>query len=157
MAVSATTGGGVSELRRLLEPGTEALGYELLEIELGGSGRQRVLRVYIDAPGGITVDDCEFVSRQLSAVLDVEDPIAGQYTLEVSSPGIERPLVRREHFERFLGERVQVSTRGYHLGRRRFLGELRQVDEADITVEVDGEVYVLPMADIEKARLKPEY
>ncbi len=146
-----------ARLWELLEPEAEAMGYELVEIELAGGRRNPLLRIYIDAPGGITLDDCEFVSRQLSAVLDVEDPIPAQYTLEVSSPGIERPLVKRAHFERAVGERVQLVTRQYHLGRRRFLGLLREVSGETVVVEVDGESYELPLADVERARLKPEH
>ena len=83
-------------MRAMLEPGVKALGFELVDTELSGGAGQTVLRVYIDHPRGINVDDCAKVSRQLSAVLDVEDPIAGQYLLEVSSPGLDRPLVARD-------------------------------------------------------------
>ena len=90
--------GDVIELRSLLEPMVERLGYELVHVTLGGS-KTRTLRMFIDAPGGITVDDCERVSRQVSDVLDVEGMVEGEYTLEVSSPGLDRPLVKQEHFE----------------------------------------------------------
>ena len=92
-----------ADLRTLLEPGVRALGFELVDSELAGRGRNAVLRVYIDGPHGVTVDDCAEVSRQLSAILDVEDPFPERYVLEVSSPGLDRPLVRREDFERFVG------------------------------------------------------
>src|SRR5690606_14779876 len=103
-------------MRVLLEPVVEDLGYELVLVELVGSG-QRTLRLYIDAPGGVNLDDCESVSRQVSAVLDVDDPIAGAYTLEVSSPGIERPLVREDHFRSHVGERVRIRLMKNLLGR----------------------------------------
>ena len=143
-------------LQRLLEPVVESMGYELVATELAGQGHNAVLRAYIDAPGGITLDDCAIVSRQVSAVLDVEDPISEHYTLEISSPGIERPLVTAEHFRRVIGERVKVETSVHHLGRRRFLGVLVAVRDGQVSVEVDGEVYNLPLADVDKARLKPD-
>jgi ribosome maturation factor RimP len=143
------------QLRKLLEPGVEDLGYELLLVELVGSG-QRTLRLFIDAPGGVNLDDCETVSRHVSAVLDVEDPIAGAYNLEVSSPGIERPLVREAHFREHVGERVKVRLIRNLLGRKRFTGVLTQVVEGGVVVVVDGEPYELAYDDIESARLAPE-
>jgi ribosome maturation factor RimP len=143
-------------LQRLLEPVVESMGYELVATELAGQGGNAVLRAFIDAPGGITLDDCAIVSRQVSAVLDVEDPISEHYTLEVSSPGIERPLVSAEHFRRVIGEQVKVETSVHYLGRRRFLGVLVAVRDGQVSVEVDGEVYDLPLADVDKARLKPD-
>src|SRR4030042_5683453 len=95
--------GGAASLRVLLEPAVAALGFELVDTEFSGSGRQAVLRIYIDKPDGVTVDDCALVSRQVSAILDVEDPITGQYMLEVSSPGLDRPMVKRADFQRFGG------------------------------------------------------
>jgi ribosome maturation factor RimP len=89
---------GSQSLRNIIEPAVESLGYELVHVERTNQGSNQVLRVYIDAPGGILVDDCALVSRQLGLVLDVEDPISGNYLLEVSSPGIDRPLVTHEHF-----------------------------------------------------------
>ena len=151
--------GDASELRNLLEPVVEDLGYELVLIELAGN-RTKVLRLYIDAPGGVLLDDCEQVSRNVSAYLDVEDPISGQYTLEVSSPGIDRPLVKPEHFQRFVGERVKVKLMSHHMGRKRFTGQLvaaqdQDDDEAGIVVEVDGEPYQFTYDEIDNARLDP--
>lgn len=142
-------------MRALLEPVVEDLGYELVLVELVGSG-QRTLRLYIDAPGGVNLDDCESVSRQVSAVLDVDDPIAGAYTLEVSSPGIERPLVREDHFRSHVGERVKVRLMKNLLGRKRFTGILTEVGSGTVVVEVDGEPYELAIEDMESARLAPE-
>ncbi len=110
-------------IRDLIEPVIEDMGYELVLVEMtGDSSGGQILRAYIDAPGGILLEDCEQVSKQVSAMLDVEDPIKGEYSLEVSSPGLERPLVKPEHFIRFRGSRVKVLTRTAHLGRRRFTG-----------------------------------
>ncbi len=143
-------------LRTILEPSVEALGYELLHLEFTGPG-QSSLRLYIDAPGGIELDDCEMVSRQVSLVLDVEDPIQHAYTLEVSSPGLDRPLVKPAHFQRYAGERVRILMQTHILGRRRFSGELVAADETTAEVEVDGEKYRLPYAEMELARLQPLY
>ncbi len=144
------------QLRRLLEPVVADLGYELLLIELVGSG-PRILRLYIDAPGGVNLDDCELVSRNVSAALDVDDPIQGAYNLEVSSPGIERPLTRDDHFRTHVGERVKVRLVKNVLGRKRFTGVLTQVVDGGVIVEVDGEPYELAYDDIESARLAPEF
>lgn len=144
-------------LHDLLEPGARALGFEILAVEKSGRGSSTVLRVYIDGPQGVTVDDCADVSRQLSAILDVEDPIPDHYTLEVSSPGLDRPLSKRQHFEAVLGERVKLKTHRLVEGRRRFDGQLQAVDEDSVTVDVDGEAYRLAFGDIAKARLVPDY
>lgn len=143
-------------LRNLLETPVEALGYELLHVEFAGQGGG-ILRLYIDAPGGIEVDDCETVSRQVSAILDVEDPVKNAYTLEVSSPGMDRPLVKPAHFQRFVGERVRVVMHTHVLGRRRFTGELVAADDAAAEVEVDGEQYRLPYDEMETARIEPVF
>lgn len=147
----------LAALREILEPPTEALGYELVHLEVSGRGRDSILRLYIDAPGGIQLEDCELVSRQLGTVLDVEDPIHVGYTLEVSSPGLDRPLVKPDHFRRFLGSRVKVNMHGYIMGRRRFTGILREADEDRAVVEVDGEPYELPYDEMDSARLVPEF
>lgn len=146
-----------TELHKLLEPGARALGYEILAVELSGRGSSTVLRVYIDGPEGVTVDDCAKVSNQLSAILDVEDPIPDAYTLEVSSPGLDRPLSKRSHFEAVLGQQIKVQTYGYVQGRRRFTGLLTEVGDRALTIEVDGETYELPWSEIGKARLVPDY
>ena len=139
----------------LLEPTIERLGYDLADLELKLGGRDGLVRIYIDKADGIDVEDCEAVSRQVSAILDVEDPLPGQYTLEVSSPGLDRTLTKPAHFERFMGEDVRVKLRFPLDGRRNFKGALKSVDEDNIEVEVDGESHSLPLATIETARLVP--
>jgi ribosome maturation factor RimP len=143
------------ELARLLEPTVERLGYELIELELQFAGKDSVVRLFIDRPEGVGLADCEAVSRQVSALLDVEDPLPGHYVLEVSSPGLDRKLTRPAHFRRFVGEDVRVRLRVPVDGRRNFRGRLTAADEQDIEVEVDGQVHHLAMAAIESARLVP--
>jgi ribosome maturation factor RimP len=143
-------------IKALLEPLVEKLGYELVCLELHGSGRHSLLRLFIDAPQGISLEDCERVSREVSAALDVADPIAGQYRLEVSSPGLDRPLAKAEHFRRFAGRQARVQMREPVDGRRRFAGRLLGMEEDWIVIEVDGGRYRLPLEQVEKARLVPE-
>jgi len=142
-------------LSRLLEPVIEGLGYELCDLEAKLGGRDGVLRVFIDKPEGIVLEDCEKVSRQISAVLDLEDPLPGQYALEVSSPGLDRRLSKPAHFERFLGEVVKIKLRMPLDGRRNYRGTLRAANEENIEVEVDGQAHSLPIKTIELARLVP--
>ena len=143
------------ELRSLLEPTVENMGYELVDLELRIGGKDGVVRAFIDHPDGITLDDCEKVSRVISALLDIEDPLPGHYNLEVSSPGLDRKLTKVEHFQRFAGETVKVQMRFPIEGRRRFRGTLVTSDDENIVVEVDGEPHTLPMATIDTARLVP--
>ncbi len=145
------------QMAELLEPGVNALGYELLGLEYLSQGRHSVLRLFIDRPDGITVEDCERVSHQVSGVLEVEDPIKGQYTLEVSSPGLDRPLFKPAHFERFVGEQVQVRLVRPLDGRRKFKGQLLGLRDGSVVIELDGEELVLPWEDIEKAHLVPQW
>ena len=144
-------------LLSLLEAPVQALGYELVELEFHPQGRGGLLRVYIDREGGVTVDDCEKVSRQVSAVLDVEDPIPGAYTLEVSSPGLDRPLRREADFVRFAGERAKLELLLPKDGRKRYTGTLKGCEAGEVSIEVDGVVHKLPLGDIAKARLVPEF
>jgi ribosome maturation factor RimP len=116
-----------------------------------------VLTVYIDRPKGITVDDCERVSREVAAVLDVEDPIPGHYSLEVSSPGLDRPLFTLEQFQRFNGEVVQLSVFAPVGGRRRFKGRILGAGDGKLRLDQDGAEVVLEMGNIAKARLVPDY
>ncbi|MFQ6007300.1 MAG: ribosome maturation factor RimP [Woeseia sp.] len=143
------------EMMALLVPAVESLGYELSDLEVKLGGKSGVVRLFIDKPGGVGLEDCERVSRQISALLDVEDPVPGRYVLEVSSPGLDRRLTKVEHFQRFMGEDVLVKMRFPVAGRRNFRGALRAADEESIEVEVDGESHRLPIATIASARLVP--
>jgi ribosome maturation factor RimP len=143
------------ELLELLEPTIERLGYELSDLDVNLGGKHGVLRVFIDKPDGIGLDDCEKVSLAVSALLDVEDPLPGHYDLEVSSPGLDRKLTKIEHFQRFEGETVKVKMRFPIEGRRRFRGTLVSSDDENIVVDVDGEPHTLPVATIDTARLVP--
>lgn len=145
-----------SELIKMLEPTVERLGYELTDLELKLGGRDGLVRIFIDKSDGIDVDDCEAVSRQVSAILDVEDPLPGNYTLEVSSPGLDRALTKPAHFQRFMGEDVRVKLRFPLDGRRNFRGALKAADDENIEVEVDGESHSLSLSTIESARLVPQ-
>jgi ribosome maturation factor RimP len=144
-----------TELMKLLEPTVERLGYELSDLEVELGGRKGVIRLFIDKVGGVGLEDCETVSRQVSAFLDVEDPVPGHYVLEVSSPGLDRKLTKTEHFQRFMGEDVRVKLHFPIHGRRNFRGALRAADEENIEVEVDGQSHRLPIATIHSARLVP--
>ena len=143
------------KLSNLFEPVIESMAYELVGVELTGSGNGTILRIYIDAENGITVDDCQAVSYQVSGILDVEDPMQGHYTLEVSSPGIDRPLVKPEHFEQFTGELVKIRSTEAVLGRKNFKGILESFDGEYLYVAVDNEVYEIPFDIVEKANLVP--
>ncbi len=139
----------------LINPVVIDMGYELLGIEYVGSRKHSILRLYIDCEEGIGVDDCETVSRQVSAIMDVEDPISGQYNLEVSSPGIERPLFFIEHYRRFLGYDICLRTYRPIDGRRNFTGCIGSVGEATNTIELVTELgpVTLDIDLIEKANL----
>jgi ribosome maturation factor RimP len=143
------------DIAELLEPTIARLGYELSDLEVKIGGKQGVLRLFIDKPDGVGLDDCEKVSQAVSALLDVEDPLPGHYNLEVSSPGLDRKLTKAEHFQRFTGETVKVQMRFPIEGRRRFRGTLVSSDDEKIVVEVDGEAHTLPVATIDTARLVP--
>jgi ribosome maturation factor RimP len=137
----------------LIEPLVGQLGYELVELECSSGRGSAVLRLFIDRPEGVGLDDCERVSREVSALLDVEDPIPTAYTLEVSSPGFDRVLRTRAHFERFVGARVHVELAAPRAGRRRYTGTLLAVDEGGIALEVDQQRVPVAFAEIGKARL----
>jgi ribosome maturation factor RimP len=144
-----------TQIAALVEPSISALGFTLWGVEYSGSGRSTVLRVYIDSPAGITVDDCARVSRQLGSILDVEDPIGGEYTLEVSSPGLDRLLFTLQQTRDYVGERVDLRMRFPIEGRRRFRGVLKAVNEDALLVSVDGGEFSLPYDAVERARVEP--
>ncbi len=147
----------LEQLQALLAPVVEALGYVCWGVEYISQGRHSLLRVYIDHPNGILVEDCEAVSRQVSGVLDVEDPITNEYTLEVSSPGMDRPLFTLEQFAAHVGEQVKVKLRSPLEGRRNFQGLLRGVEDQDVVVQVDEHEYLLPIEMIDKANVVPRF
>lgn len=147
----------LEQLQALLAPVVEALGYQCWGIEFLSQGRHSLLRVYIDHENGILIDDCEKVSRQISGVLDVEDPISSEYTLEVSSPGMDRPLFRLEQFAAHAGELVKIKLRSPYEGRRNFQGLLRGVEEQDVLVLVEDHEYLLPIDLIDKANIIPRF
>ena len=139
-------------LLELLEPPLDALGYELVDLDVR-VGRRGLLRVFIDKENGVNLADCEFVSGQLSAFLDVEDPLPGRYVLEVSSPGLDRPLRTLEHFRRFRDRRAKVRLREPRENRRMLNGRLLGIRDESIVMDVDGEIWRLQPAEIASARL----
>lgn len=146
----------VPHIEELLLPGAEALGYELVAVELSG-GDVSIVRIYIDTPNGVGIDDCAKASRQFSAILDVEDPISNKYTLEVSSPGMDRPLAKPLHFKAVVGQDVKIKMTTLVNGRRRFSGELIEATDDFAVVEVDGEQSELQYDEMDRARLVPVY
>ncbi len=145
------------KIAQLVRPTVESLGFELWGCEYIPAGKHSTLRLFIESEAGVTVDDCGRVSRQISALMDVEDPIASAYMLEVSSPGMDRLLFTPEQFKAYEGEIVQVRTSSPVMGRKRFKGEMLQVSDQDIVVEVDGEAYELAYELIDKANLVPQF
>jgi ribosome maturation factor RimP len=140
-------------LNDLIAPAVTALGFEFVGIDLYRQGRHSLLRVYIDKEGGVTLTDCERASRQISAILDVEDPIQGRYDLEVSSPGLDRPLFTVAQYRKFVGKPVKIRLRTPLDGRRNFSGVIEAVNDETVTLIGEGETWVLPFIEIEKARL----
>lgn len=146
-----------TELRKLLEPAVTALGFELAGVEFIRA-KHGILRVYIDHENGISVTDCKSVSHQLSGVLDVEDPISGNYSLEVSSPGLDRLLFQSKDFERFAGHAVKLQLTVPVDGRRKFVGVLSGIKDDQVVVQMEeNEELVVPLNEIERARLIPDY
>ncbi|MDD9812266.1 MAG: ribosome maturation factor RimP [Gammaproteobacteria bacterium] len=157
-SATVATVADLSTLRAAIEPAVDSLGYELLHLEFSAHGGGRVLRLYIDAPGGIRVDDCEAVSRRLNALPDTLDALRVAEHLEVSSPGLDRPLVKPAHFQRFTGRRARIVMRGPGAaGRRRFSGELLAAGDERVLLEVDGERIELAYRDMATARVEPVF
>jgi len=146
-----------THLWELFEPVVSGMGYDLIEIEHFPNPKHGVLRLYIDKEGGVNVDDCSSVSRQISALIDVEEPINGQFNLEVSSPGSDRPLRRLKDFQRFTGSLVKLKTVMPLEGQRNFKGRMLEASEDVLVIETDTEELSLPMNAIEKARIVPEF
>jgi ribosome maturation factor RimP len=147
-----------NKLKQLLQPVVEALGCELWGLELQAGGKTKLLRIYIDrAEEGVGIEDCERVSRQSSAVLDVEDVINGEYILEVSSPGMDRPLYELSQYEQFIGEDISLRLRFPYEGRRNFKGRLTGVDGDEIIVVATDHEFLFPVEGIEKANVVPRF
>lgn len=152
-----------TQISALLAPTVESLGLQLLGIEYLPAPGGSVLRLYIDVPEAevetriVAIEDCEAVSREVSAQLDVEDPISGNYTLEVSSPGVDRPLFGAAQFARFTGERAKVGLKLPQEGRRRLTGTIVSVDGGTIVFDVDGQPFEVSVDNIDKARLVPDW
>lgn len=145
------------ELERLLAPTVQGLGCEMWGVEYHPAGRGATLRVYIDAPEGVTVDDCERVSHQLSGVLEVEVPITADYTLEVSSPGLDRVLFKPSQYPPYIGAEVDVRLKFPMDGRRRLVGRLAEASEQTLVLGMDGAQATVPMEQIQRTRIVPEY
>ncbi|HBG45459.1 MAG TPA: ribosome maturation factor RimP [Deltaproteobacteria bacterium] len=144
-------------IRQLAQPVADGLGLELVDVSFASEHGRRVLRVYIDKPGGITVHDCEQVSREFSTILDVEDPIPQSYNLEVSSPGLDRPLKTERDFARYAGRRAKIKTMEAIDGRRNFKAVIDEVRDGTVLVtDFDGKKFMIAVSNIEKARLEIE-
>ena len=143
------------KLNDLIKPAIEKMGYELTDIEVKTQGREQLISIFIDNLTGINIEDCETVSRQISLLLDVENPISGKYTLEVSSPGLDRKLTKLNHFKRFIGNELRIKLLRSMDGRRNFRGKLLAANKESIKVQDDGQLYKLPIDLIEIARLVP--
>ncbi|GAB3341453.1 MULTISPECIES: ribosome maturation factor RimP [Chromohalobacter] len=144
-------------LNTLIEPVVTAMGFDLWGVDYLAQGKHSRLVIYIESAEGVTVDDCASVSRQVSGVLDVEDPIAGEYRLEVSSPGMDRPLFTLDQFARFKGSHVKVKLSVPFEGRRKFQGQLAGVEGDEILLQLDGQEYCFPVESIEQARVVPQF
>ncbi len=140
-------------LATLFEPIVEGLGFTLWGVEYRHSQHHAMVKIYIDHEDGITVDNCSDVSHQISGILDVEDPISVAYTLEVSSPGVDRPLMKKEHYLKYVGQEIKVRLSWAVNERKNFLGKLTEVGEDDITINVDGENFQLPLNAVKRANL----
>ena len=149
--------GKQSQLETIIEPIVTSLEYSLWGIEFVARGRESLLRIYIDHEEGISLDDCVKVSRQVSAVLDVEDPIADEYNLEVSSPGVDRPLFKLEQYEMMAGSTANIRLRMPFEGRRRFKGVIKGIEDQDVILVADGHEFLLPIEVIEKAQIIPQF
>ncbi len=147
------------QLENLLEPVVTSMDYEFVGLEFISQGRHSILRVFIDTENGVGVDDCADVSRQLSAVLDVEDPIASEYSLEISSPGLNRPLFKLSQYEQFIGEEVKFKTIRPQLenGQRKFKGVITAIENNNIIFDVENESISIPFSDIDKANIVAKF
>ena len=144
-------------LNELLQPLVEDLGFEFIGLEYNPNPKHSVLRIYIDHENGVGIQDCETVSRETAALLDVKDPIRSHYNLEVSSPGLDRPLFTPAHYSEFTGYEVQINMYAPQDGRRKFSGPILSAGESSVNIEQDGSEVTLQYDNIAKARLIPDY
>ena len=151
--MKSTVNSSVALVTELIDTTIQVLGLDLWGVELLQQGKYSLLRIYIEREEGVTIEDCEKVSRQVSALLDVEDPIAGEYTLEVSSPGMDRPLFSIEHYLKYVGSEVDLKLRRPINGRRKFKGQIIKVSGDVVGLLVEGSEYDLEFSDIEKASI----
>lgn len=147
----------LKQIEEMLRPIITALSCELWGVEFVAQGKHSILRVYIDKPEGVSVDDCAAVSHQISGVLDVEDPISGEYVLEVSSPGLDRPLFTLAQFAAFKGSKVAIKLRIPFDGRRNFKGILNGTEDEDILLIVDDDEFLLPIDLLDRAQIIPQF
>ena len=147
----------VQKLNELLQPLVEDLGYEFVGLEYNPNPKHSVLRIFIDREDGVGIEDCETVSREVAALLDVKDPIRSQYNLEISSPGLDRPLFTPAHYAEFAGSEAQVTLFAPHEGRRKFKGSILGADDNSVRIEQDGAEVTLEFGNIAKAKLVPDY
>jgi len=146
-----------AQIAELIRPTVEAMGSELWGIEYLTQGKHSTLRIFIEKESGVGIDDCEQVSRQVSALMDVEDPIGNAYPLEVSSPGLDRLLFEKAHFEAYLGSLVKVRLRMNYEGRRNFKGRLTAIENDEIVLRQDQEEFVFPLETLDRAQVVPEF
>lgn len=146
-----------SSLNKIIQPLVEAMGFELWGLDFLAKGKQPLLRIYIEHPEGISVEDCADVSRQVGSTLDVEDVIPGQYTLEVSSPGMDRPIFTLEQYSKLIGYQAQVRLRMAFEGRRKFAGWIKGVEDGEVILQVEDQEYCFPFESIDKARILPRF
>ncbi|MDP0561039.1 MAG: ribosome maturation factor RimP [Candidatus Endonucleobacter sp. (ex Gigantidas childressi)] len=150
--------GKQSQLEAIIDPIVRSLDYRLWGVEFVSKGGQHsLLRIYIDSDHGVDLGDCEKVSRQVSSVFDVEDPIAEEYTLEVSSPGMNRPLFRLEHYEAWAGAEVKICLHVSFEGRRKYRGLIKGVEGQDVVIVTDDHEFLLPIENIDKAQVVPRF
>ena len=141
------------EIEQLLKPSIESMGYVLWGCEYLAQGKHSLLRVYIDKADGIGIDDCEQVGRQVSALLDVEDPIPGNYSLEISSPGIPRPLLSNWQYQRYIGQDAHIKLFKPVVGKRKFIGTIVSVNESTLVLDINGVQQDFLFSNIVKANL----
>ncbi len=147
----------LKQLQEMLEPVAESMGFELWGIEYISQGKDSILRIYIDGENGVSVDDCALMSHHASGILDVEDTVSGKYSLEVSSPGLDRLLFKLEHYQAYIGQVIKIKLRMPFDGRRNFKGLLKSIEDDDIVIQVDNEEFLLPLDYIDKAQVEPQY